>query len=235
MRSDSKLRRLDVGCMSWRNGLVAVVALSVLALNACGTHEEIGGPPAGVTTGAASDAGSTSSSGGGGSASDGGDESGNAGGYTMPSENAGMQPPDRANYPGIDSEGVEGAEQTVRFFFDARYYAYATGDVGPLESVTRSDCEVCVRVIEHVRESTSVEGKFITKYSLEPQKLGETAIHREGLTHVYYVFLDGEMDVLDKDRNVETLPAETIHAGAYLIFEDGRWLLTRVSWRDEER
>ncbi|MDO5644543.1 MAG: DUF6318 family protein [Dermabacter sp.] len=152
----------------------------------------------------------------------------------MPAKNKGMQPPDRADYLGIDSEGAEGAEQTVRFYFDAKYYAYATGDVGPLESVTRSDCEVCVRVIEDVRESTSGEGEFYTKYSLEPRKLGETALYREGLTHVYYAYLDGEIDVLDKDGNIETHPAEIIHAGAFLIFEDGRWLLTSVSWRDEE-
>lgn len=153
----------------------------------------------------------------------------------MPAKNKGLQPPDRANYPGIDSEGAEGAEQTVRFFFDAKYYANATGDVSFMESVARSDCEVCLSVIDDIRERTTGEGEFYTKYSLEPRKLGETALYREeGWTHVYYVYLDGEIDVLDKNGKTESHPAELIHAGAYLIFEDGRWLLTSVNWRDEE-
>ncbi|MDO5645799.1 MAG: DUF6318 family protein [Dermabacter sp.] len=210
----------------WARRLAAAVAIAALGLTACSNDAEP--EKSAVETTAESNEKPASDSGGD-DASDGGE----ADGFAMPPENEGLLPPDRANYPGIDSETDEGAEQTVRFFFDAMYYGYATGDTAPLESISGKKCIQCTIAIEDIRERAEVEGAFLVGYSLESKQLTKIPSDRDGLTAVYYAYHEGAMDKHYKDGQVETFTPRNMHSSVYLAWLDKRWQIVDIGWAED--
>ncbi|MDO5645862.1 MAG: DUF6318 family protein [Dermabacter sp.] len=210
----------------WAKRLAAAVAIAALGLTACSNDEEPEKPA--VETTAESNEKAASDSGGD-DASDGGE----AGGFAMPPENEGLLPPDRANYPGIDSETDEGAEQTVRFFIDAVYYGNATGDTAPIESVSASNCTLCLKAIDDIDTQTGIEGSFLVGYAVEPQMLTVAPPNQPGLTSIYYAYREGDASRHSSDGRIDSYAGRAMHSAANLRLKDGRWEVVTIVWEED--
>ncbi|WP_193104879.1 DUF6318 family protein [Brachybacterium sp. FME24] len=58
--------------------------------------------------------------------------------------------PDPADFPGMDENTPEGAEQAVRFYFANVYWGYQTGDSAPLRNLHTEECAACVDFVERI-------------------------------------------------------------------------------------
>ncbi|MDO5644366.1 MAG: DUF6318 family protein [Dermabacter sp.] len=207
----------------WATRLAAAVAIAALGLTACSNNEE---PEKSAVEIAAESNAKTASDGGGDDASD----SGEADGFAMPPENEGILPPDRANYPGIDTETDEGAKQTVKFFFDAMYYGYATGDTAPLESVSGSGCKQCKSTVGEIEERTTKLGMFNLGHTIEAVDLTTVESDRPGQTAVYYLYLEPPADQVSEENGLVSFPGTKMDSATYLKFFDGQWRVSDVNW-----
>lgn len=66
--------------------------------------------------------------------------------------------PDPADYPGMDEETPEGAEQSLRYYIAVVYWGYQTGDTETLETLYTDNCERCKTItaeIYDIGESSS--------------------------------------------------------------------------------
>lgn len=110
-------------------------AILVLGTAACGNEGEgpVTTPPPPVDNGP-SDGGGLN-----GGPSDGGGEE-----TEEPTAGAPDVPaPDPADYPGMDEETPEGAEQALRYYIAVVYWGYQTGDTKTLETLYTDNCEQC--------------------------------------------------------------------------------------------
>jgi hypothetical protein len=113
-------------------------ALLVLGLSACGDGDDgpVTTPPPEIEIG--------QSDGGGAEPSDGGAESDGGGSDDGSTDAAPDIPaPDPADYPGMDEETPEGAEQAVRFYFANIFWSYQTGDTDAIDGLYAETCEAC--------------------------------------------------------------------------------------------
>ncbi|MDO5644547.1 MAG: DUF6318 family protein [Dermabacter sp.] len=209
----------------WAKRLAAVVAIAALGLTACTADGEKESSGQGSDSGASSDAGGASDGGG---IDGGGNEEPDE--FAMPTENEALQPPDPANYPGMELQNDEGAKQATRFFIDALYYGHATGDTVPLESVSTTDCTVCSEAINKIHERTQTEESFIVGYAIEIQELYLVTPDEAGLTTVYYAFYEGPTERRFKDRPSESHEGRNMHAFADLKFQDEGWRIVDAGW-----
>ncbi|MDO5644545.1 MAG: DUF6318 family protein [Dermabacter sp.] len=214
---------------SWARRLAAAVAIATLGLTACSKEEEPEkseiqiaqekkfGPSGQPSDNGGADAGN-------------GDEGTEAVGFAIPPQNKGMASPDPVNYPGMDSESDEGAEQAMRFFIDARYYGYATGDTAPLESVSHKNCKPCLEAVDDIRSRTREQGAFLTSYSIEPQEVVDYVPTRPGVRTIYYAYREGESERLFSDGSTSTYSGGNMNAVADLKVVDGRWQVLYAEW-----
>src|SRR5699024_991460 len=60
--------------------------------------------------------------------------------------------PDPADYPGMDEETPEGAEQALRYYIAVVYWGYQTGDTETLEGLHQNSCETCLGFGDEISE-----------------------------------------------------------------------------------
>lgn len=58
--------------------------------------------------------------------------------------------PDPADYPGMDEETPEGAEQALRYYIAVVYWGYQTGDAETLETLHSDNCEQCNEITTEI-------------------------------------------------------------------------------------
>ncbi|MDO5645801.1 MAG: DUF6318 family protein [Dermabacter sp.] len=150
----------------------------------------------------------------------------------MPPENEGILPPDRANYPGIDTETDEGAEQTVKFFFDAMYYGYATGDTVPIENVASENCTQCIVAIKDIRRRTQVDGTFLVGHNSEPLEIHVSAPESDQRTTIYYAYKEGAAAGISQDGGQQVFLERKMHSATDLAFIEGRWSVVDIAWEE---
>ena len=137
--------------------MLAASAALVLALSACGGDE----PPDNGLDGTMPDLSTSSDNGG---ASDNGgtgdtaasDAGGNDAGEDLA---ASIPAPDPADYPGMDQNTPEGAEQAFKYYIAVLTWAHQTGDTELLSTLHSDDCSNCKGFesrIETLRESDSL-------------------------------------------------------------------------------
>ncbi|UEB90611.1 DUF6318 family protein [Dermabacter jinjuensis] len=208
-------------------GVFGVVALVAAGLVGCG-----GGEPAGGPTPAAQPSASSSSSDAGGSDSGGGsDGGGEASGRTpnLPPENAALEAPDFKDYTGIKYETDQGAQETAKYFFDAMYYGYATGDTSPFKRVANaSECPACAKKSEQIVE-WSTKGKFLTPSEVTEVSL-ETVERTKGWANVQYEFDVSALDVVSGEVVERSYPETRYRAIFRLKFAKGQWSVVDCAW-----
>src|SRR5690625_2609360 len=65
--------------------------------------------------------------------------------------------PDPADYPGMDEETPEGAEQALRYYIAVVYWGYQTGDTETLETLYSDNCEQCLDIRNEIHELDNSE------------------------------------------------------------------------------
>lgn len=210
-------------------GVVGVVALVAAGLVGCGGGESAGGP----TLAAKPTISSTSSDAGGsdgGGASDGGGEASSRT-ANLPPENAALEAPDFKDYTGIKYETDQGAQETAKYFFDAMYYAYATGDLEPLLSVVNLDqCGACNRVVSEV-QSWRTSGIYLAPVTLNSEDVWVSGNDGD-VKKVQYVYSTGETQKFKSGSPMKDYPETQYAAGFHLKYGSKGWQVEGVAWKD---
>lgn len=171
-----------------RRLLVAVaVAALTLGLASCGDGGEgtVTTPPPTIGISQSDDGGAGPSDGGGAGPSD---SEGAGEGEDSPAAAPDIPAPDPADYPGMDQETPEGAEQAVRFYFATLFWGYQVGKTDPLDGLYSHSCETCQGFRERV-ESQS-EGEFWSPF--EVVDVGITHVESDSYDlEVGYIFTVG--------------------------------------------
>lgn len=114
---------------------------------------------------------SGSSDGGGddGAASDGGGDD------ASPSAAPEVPAPDPADYPGMDENTPEGAQQFTKYFFALLIWGYQTGEYDEIEELYDSSCTICEANVQTVREFNQ-EGAYWSKVEVEDISLRDLPV-----------------------------------------------------------
>ena len=208
-----------------RRLLAAVAAAALTAgLSACGEGGDgpVTTPPPKVDVGQ----GDGASDGGGDSPSDGGGEA-DDGGSTEASPD--IPAPDPADFPGMDEQTPEGAEQAFKYFWAVAIWGHQTGDAGPLREVSSEDCEPCAEMRKDIEEigdkraywsSTSVED--VTSNRNDPVGDFEYVF-----SYTFTVAAHTEPS-LDGESSSE-IPERKMGAAGALVWDGDRWKVADVS------
>lgn len=121
----------------------AAACTLLLGLAACGEGGDgpVTTPPPSIDISGSSDGGGDD-----GAASDGGgDDASSSAAPEVPA-------PDPADYPGMDENTEEGAQQFTRYFFALIIWGYETGDSSLIEELYLDTCGVCEANVESMRK-----------------------------------------------------------------------------------
>src|SRR5690625_1958241 len=69
--------------------------------------------------------------------------------------------PDPADYPGMNEETPEGAEQALRYYIAVMYWSYQTRDANELEKLHTDTCERCLERTHEDRKSTRLNSSHV--------------------------------------------------------------------------
>ncbi|UVY84041.1 DUF6318 family protein [Brachybacterium sp. NBEC-018] len=212
----------------------SAAAALVLGLAACGddTGGTITDPPSTIATGASDDGGA--SDGGGTGASDGGGSTGGVsddGGSTEAAPD--IPAPDPADYPGMDEETDEGAEQAFKYYVDVTIWGFQTGNTETLERSTSDDCEGCQEIIGDIEAHKSA-GRYWS--SVETEQLRLETIDFDGYnTAVNYGLSVSAHTEPNLETGKSTQRNETLYSFAGgLNWVSDHWELADVSVESDE-
>ncbi|MCW1804372.1 DUF6318 family protein [Brachybacterium squillarum] len=207
----------------------SAAAALVLGLAACGddTGGTITDPPSTIATGA-SDGGGTS---------DGGGAGGSTGGASDDGGNTEAAPdipaPDPADYPGMDEETDEGAEQAFKYYFDTAFWGFQTGDATSLKNMTSESCNSCQEMIGDIEELRN-HGDFWSQTDIKQVRL-ESAKQDDQTIEVTYGFTVSEHTEPDLEnggsRSKEPLTAYAAVGGTRWV--DDHWIIDGMALSGE--
>ena len=209
-------------------GVLGVVVLVAAGLVGCGRGEPADGPtPAAQSSSSplSSNAGGSDSGGG----SDGGDE---ASGRTqnLPPENAALKAPDFKDYTGIKYETDQGAQETAKYFVDAMYYGYATGDTEPLKKVVDSgQCENCKRVIDGI-DRWREKPKHISPADISEDDIWVVESN-DNFAQVEYWYTVNDVVVTEAGQSTETVKGERKASAFRFRYLNGSWQVQEGVWK----
>lgn len=133
-----------------------------------------------------------------------------------------VPPPNPADFPGMDQQTEEGAKQAFRYFWAALLYGYATGDSGPFDGVSSTDCKYCASArgdIEALRDREEY-WDLVTPIDGESQSV----LDADSSALVIYEFRVPEHAEPGETTGIRTHEAEVPHKSAgKLQWTEGRW------------
>ena len=135
----------------------AAACTLLLGLAACGEGGDgpVTTPPPTIDISGPSDGGGDD-----GAASDGGGDD------ASPSAAPEVPAPDPADYPGMDENTPEGAEQAFRYYMALMIWGYQTGDVEELESRAAESCNTCADNSAEIASNASL-GLYWSRTQIE--------------------------------------------------------------------
>lgn len=211
----------------------AAAAALAFGLAACGDDGENGTvttPPPSVSVGG---------NGGGDAPSDGGDSTdgdGNEasdGGGDATAAAPDIPAPDPADYPGMDQNTPEGAEQAFRYYVAVMIWGYQTGDSGPLSELHDSECQTCTLNAETI-EDLNAENKFWS--SADVEDIGTSTFDSENFDiEVGYTFyLSAHDEPTPGSDEVTQKPRTKFISAAAMSFDDGQWVVESARFTPDE-
>ena len=180
--------------------VLAASAALVLALSACGGDE----PPDNGLDGTMPDLSTSSDNGG---ASDNGGTgdtaASDAGGDSAGEDLAASIPaPDPADYPGMDQNTPEGAEQAFKYYIAVLIWAHQSGDTDLLPTLYSENCESCTTLLEQV-EDLKAHDTFWSEATLDGHQVSyENSDNYDA--EVSYLFILGEHTEPSEDSSTST-------------------------------
>ncbi|MDN5606210.1 MAG: DUF6318 family protein, partial [Kocuria sp.] len=184
-------------------------------------------PPPEINAG--SDDGGASDGGGADAGSGDGTAASDAGGEDDGSTQAApdIPPPDPADFPGMDENTPEGAEQAVRFYFANVYWGYQTGDSSRASELYSEGCEACAKFETQIDgfEGGSTWGR------VEIADFGITHYESENFDYeIGYIFTVGKHEAPGDSEEVLHVEATDYTAIAGVTWGDGCWVIGGMSF-----
>ena len=207
---------------------VAVTALT-LGLASCGDGGEnvVTTPPPTIDIGQSDDGGAEPIDDGGAEQSDDGgaeqsDSEGAGEGEDSPAAAPDIPAPDPADYPGMDQETPEGAEQAFKFFWDTSIAGFQGGDASQLETLSSEGCKNCDALIGQI-EDLEEHGEFWSKFETTDVELvaeegGQDYTHIVTYSFIIPAHTEPASDPVDWGEITYT-------ARGGLIWDSGTWLV----------
>ena len=228
------------GAMPARSGrqrrgarVLAASAALVLALSACGGDEPpdngLDGTMPDLST--SSDNGGTSDNGGADNTapSDAGGDSGN--------ENlaASIPAPDPADYPGMDQNTPEGAEQAFKYYIAVLMWSHQSGDTDLLSKLSGQDCNSCARLLNQVEELKSMNS-FWSEAPIEDYDSWHESSDRYDIEVSYLFTLGAHSEPSDDPDQPSTVPAAEYVSRGGLEWDGESWNVNGLSlkWGPDE-
>jgi hypothetical protein len=128
------------------------------------------------------------------------------------------------------AETKEGAIEFAKHWFSLLSYGYETGDLGPLNSVTSSDCEPCAKA-KNVIGAWNEDGKWLVGGTLTTPSVSTEFV--KGSDATYQVAVQAQQRALTyvrKDGSVarsDPAPDDTGNL-LFVSFADGAWRLINI-------
>ena len=218
--------------MSQRTLSVAAALVLTLALAACGEESEgpVTTPPPTIGAGSSDGSGGEPSDGGGeGEASDGGGESE---GTTDAASS--VPAPDPADYPGMDEETPEGAEQAFSYFWDVALWGHRTGDSDQLTLLYDKECEPCAVLTGDIDKLSEADA-FWDDADIEVVSIEVDSNWEQYDAVVTYSFvIKGHAEPnRDGDGTVD-VPDQGVTAVGALTWKDKSWSVVDLSTESSE-
>lgn len=222
-----------------RLGVVSVAAVLGLVLSSCG-GDDAGAEPSGADGAPSAEQPS----------SDGGvsepEQSSGDGGETEEPEASPTPVPASSDGPAqnwpepevpdeIYEETEEGALAALRYWFDTATYLQLTGEPGPFESISGSNCVVCGRTIEQFYEVYNDEGAWHVTENNEVEDPIASSITSNREISVIFTLSESPAQVYESSGElVLDHPGDDLEAEAKLTFEDEAWLVDEVAFFADE-
>lgn len=210
-----------------RRRLAAPAALAVLTLGlaACagddGTGPVTEAPPTLIDNDDASD--------GGGGSDGGGSEASDGGGSTEAAPD--IPAPDPDDYPGMDEETPEGAEQAFKYFMDMGWWGHQTGSSETLRGLSTENCLVCNNALDDI-DQLAANGEYWSEFETNVVSVSsQEAPNEETSSYVVsYIADNGEHQEPNENFDGEIeVPAQRYYIAAGMAWVDGKWLVDGMS------
>lgn len=199
--------------------ILASTAAAVLALGLAACTDEGGGgtvttPPPSIDIDGGSDNGGDETTTP--APSDGGGDTGTA----APD----IPAPDPADYPGMDQNTPEGAEQAFRYYIAVMVWGYQTGEHDLLETLQADDCDACTINVQNI-EALAEGNRFWTPTTYEEE--GITTYESENFDiEVGILFILGEHEEPVGDSpEYSSTPALSYSAVGGMHWTGDRWIV----------
>lgn len=129
--------------------------------------------------------------------------------------------PDPADYPGMDQNTPEGAEQAFRYYIAVMVWGYQTGDFELLAELQAGDCNACSRN-ETTIEGLATQGRFWEGVEIEPvgTLFEETP---DSIDVGYNFYLSEHTEPSESGDSKVTIPREEYGAVARMVWTDNQW------------
>lgn len=130
--------------------------------------------------------------------------------------------PDPADYPGMDEETPEGAEQALRYYIAVVYWGYQTGDTETLVTLYTENCEQCDDITEEVlnvaKSETYWDSAPIQHIGTDSDPGDDTDLH---VSYGYRISAHKENDPeMSAQKDVEEVPYTGL---AGMNWSDNKW------------
>lgn len=209
--------------MPIRYRTAVLVLYSVFVFSACGEYQAAEREPPPATT-AASDGGGTEAA----------QPSGEHGGERSRDVSAAavIPAPDPADYPGMDEQTSDGAEQAFRYYIAAMIWAMQTGDGDPHASLFGSSCKGCRENADQVAELRSAH-RFWSATGIEDVDLSSGTSERYDVEVDYLFALSPHSEPDSAGKRVEIPRTEYVSRGG-LTWSGAKWRVEGLGMRWSE-
>lgn len=131
--------------------------------------------------------------------------------------------PDPADYPGMDEETPEGAEQAARYFVATMFWGFQSGDTEEFETLYSSTCGVCQDNADAINKLASA-GEFWSETSLEDADISIDPSSSEYSTVIGYSVVTSPHSEPDLSSGARTeVPEMQFSFGVGLNWHNDQW------------
>ncbi|EXF25901.1 hypothetical protein BG28_09960 [Nesterenkonia sp. AN1] len=135
----------------------------------------------------------------------------------------------------IYEETEEGALAALQYWFDTATYLQLTGDPGPFDSMSSSDCVVCGRTTEQFEEVYSSVGAWHVAGRSVVQDPIASSITNDREIGVLFILSESPAQVYESSgEQVLDHPGDDLEAEASLVFGSDSWQVDEVAFFPDE-
>ena len=203
----------------------AALAFGLVACTDTGGSGTVTTPPPSINIGGGSDDGGAEPSDGGGDTSDGGGDS--------PVAAPDIPAPDPADYPGMDQNTPEGAEQAFRYYVAVMIWGYQTGQTEHFETLHDPECLTCTTNARSIQQLAK-NGKYWSQTSIEDIGTAHFDSSAYDFEVGYTFHLSAHAEPSPDSDTVTQEPRTKFISAAAMSFRDDQWVVMSARFTPDE-